>query len=178
MRAHKTVAVALLIGLLGYAASPYVALWRLEKALDAGDTATLERSINWSSLRTGLKQDIADGIIGPVQLQAPANTLPPFGASFISGIADSAVEHDVTPQNLIAIMRQMRAADTTPTSMFDCFRWAFFDSPTSFTVVVNTDSADGDDSTLRVRLELHGGTWTVMRAWVPQDMVERASQRT
>ncbi len=186
MRAHMSVASAVVLLALGYAASPYVALWRVESALDHGDTAALERSVDWRSVREGIKEDILNGIIGPVQTQAAANSLPQFGASFIAGIADAAVERDVTPQNLIAVMRQMHASDgpgvvvqnSDLRAVLDCFAWAFFDGPTAFNIVVNTPGSDPEDAHLRLRMELHDGSWRVMRAWIPQDIVERASQRT
>ncbi len=178
MRARLSVAGAVVLVVLAYAASPYVALWRLESALQTGDAATLEHDIDWKSVREGLKQDIADGIIGPLQTQLASNTLPPFGSSFVNGIADTAVEREVTPQNLIAVMRQMRRPTESPASMLDCFSWAFFQSPTSFEVVVSQPSDDPDEGHLRVRLELHQGHWMVMRAWIPQDLVDRAGQRT
>lgn len=177
MRARVSTTTVLILLVLAYAVSPYIALWRLEAALDRGDTATLEASVDWKSVRDGLKHDIDDGIIGPVQSQLASNSLPQFGASFIAGIADSVVDRDVTPQNLIAVMRQMRSGEAAH-SVVECFSWAFFDSPTSFNVVVNTPGGELEDGQLKLRLELHNGSWRVMRAWIPQDIVERASQRT
>lgn len=179
MRAKLSVCTSLFLVMLAYALSPYIALWRLEAAVERGDTVALERGIDWRSVRDGLKQDIADGIIGPAQTQTQltANALPPFGASFITGIADTAIDRDVTPQNLIAVMRQMRPAEKSR-NPFSCFAWAFFESPTAFTVTVRNEDDEGDESHLRLRMELHHGRWMLMRAWVPQDLVERASQRT
>ena len=182
MRARPAFLTGFTLLALAYLASPYVALWQLESALDRGDTQALERGVDWASVREGLKQDIADGIIGPVQQQITTNTLPPFGASFITGIADTAVEREVTPQNLVAVMRQMRAPhppgmDSASNAHAE-FRWAFFESPTSFGITLRTPDQDADDLPLRLRLELRRGRWTLVRAWIPQDMVERSAQRT
>ncbi len=160
---------------LAYMVSPYVALYQLEMDLERGDTAALERGVDWKTVRDGLKQDIADGVIGPMQAQLASNTLPPFGSSFISGIMETSVDREVTPQNLVAVMRQMRAPGSDP-NPFNCFDWAFFESPAAFTVTVHNE--DGDEGHLRLRLEMHGGKWVVMRAWVPQDLIERTSNRT
>jgi hypothetical protein len=165
-----------LMAVVLYGASPFLAMWQLERAMDRGDAVSLEKRVDWRSVRDGLKQDIADGIIGPVQTQLTANALPPFGASFMMGLADTAIEREVTPQNLIAVMRQMRPA-TAPANPFASFDWAFFDGPFSFSVIVHSDG-DEEDGHLRIRLELRGGVWTVVRAWIPQDIVERAAQRT
>ncbi len=186
MRMRLTAVIALFMVLIGYAASPYVAMYQLKLALETGDTARLERRIDWASVREGLKQDIADGIIGPVQTQLASNTLPQFGASFMAGIANSMIEHDVTPQNLIAVIRQSqdRPQDHNGPhvdglgSMLQCLTTASFEGPASFNVVIATASDDPDEGHLRLRLELQNGTWRVVRAWIPQDMVERAAQRT
>jgi hypothetical protein len=182
MPTRLTTVIALLMILIGYGASPYVAMFQLEMALEHGDAARLEQRIDWISVREGLKQDIADGIIGPVQTQLASNTLPQFGASFMAGIADSMIEHDVTPQNLIAVIRQTQDGDaahfTGLGTILHCLTSASFDGPARFNVVIATPSDDPDEGHLRLRLELENGTWRVVRAWIPQDMVERAAQRT
>lgn len=158
-----------------YMVSPYVALWRLEAALERGDVVALERGVDWKTVRDGLKQDIADGVIGPLQTQLASNTLPPFGSSFISGIMETAVDREVTPQNLVSVMAQMRPGEVDA-NPFSCFDWAFFESPTVFTVTVHNN--DADEGHLRLRLEMRGGKWVLVRAWVPQDIIERTSNRT
>ena len=160
---------------LAYMVSPYVALWRLEAALVRGDTLALERGVDWKLVRDGLKEDISDGIIGPIQAQLASNSLPPFGASFVSGIAETAVEREVTPQNLVAVMRQMRPGEVNA-NPFACFDWAFFEGPTVFTVTVRNE--DPEEGHLRLRMELRGGKWMLVRAWVPQDLIERSANRT
>lgn len=182
MRTRLSLSTGLILLVAAYMASPYVALWRLQAALDRGDTQALEKSIDWTSIRAGLKEDIAEGVIGPTQQQAAADTLPPFGTSFITGIADTTVEREVTPQNLIAVMRQMHAppsaTDDATSNPFASFAWAFFESPTVFNITVRNADDDTDTAHLRLRMVLRHGQWTLIRAWVPQDIVERAGQRT
>jgi hypothetical protein len=160
---------------LAYLASPYVALFQLEAALERGDTQALERGVDWKMVRDGLKQDIADGVIGPMQAQLASNTLPPFGSSFISGIMETSVDREVTPQNLVAVMHQMRAPEIESNPL-KCFDWAFFESLVAFTVTVHNE--DAEEGHLRLRMEMHGGKWVLVRAWVPQDLIERTSNRT
>lgn len=160
---------------LAYMASPYVALMQLQAALERGDVVALERGVDWKTVRDGLKQDISDGVIGPMQTQLASNTLPPFGSSFISGIMETSVDREVTPQNLVAVMAQLQPADADA-NPFKRFDWAFFESPTVFTVTVHND--DADEGHLRLRLELRDGRWMLVRAWVPQDIIERTSNRT
>ncbi len=64
-------------------------------------------------MRDALKQDISDGIIGPVQTQMAANTLPPFGASFVNGIADTAIDREVTDLAAWAVLFNPRYVDVT-----------------------------------------------------------------
>ena len=47
MRARLAALVLTQVLCLVYAASPFVALWRLHTALDQGDAATLERRVEW-----------------------------------------------------------------------------------------------------------------------------------
>jgi len=174
MRVRIAIPVALLMVTLGYLASPCLTLWHLATALEHGDVAVLERGVDWQSLRAGLKDDIAEGVIGPVSTQLASNTLPPFGASFITGIADAAVEHEVTASNVVAMMRHMPLDDTVPSTV-SMVEHVYFESPTRFVV---TFRGNDDDGHLRLRLEFGGISWRVTRAWIPQDMIERVSQRT
>jgi hypothetical protein len=174
---------------LAYAAMPYMTLWRLATALREGNSRTLEALIDWDSVRDGLKEDVADGIVGipedtTATTQVASNTLPPFGASFISGIAGSLIDRDVTPQHLVALIRQLAPAEPTalgPVTLIGALGGidhAFFDSPTSFTLRMHCAGQDAEDPPLRVQLKLHDGAWRVVRAWVPQDLIERANSRT
>lgn len=174
-RPRVSIPCVFMLFVLAYMASPYVALYQLEAALERGDTLTLERAVDWKTVRDGLKQDIADGVIGPLQTQLASNMLPPFGSSFISGIMETSVDREVTPQNMVSVMRQMRAPEIEA-NPFKCFDWAFFESPMIFTVIVHND--DAEEGHLRLRMELRGGKWVLMRAWVPQDLIERTSNRT
>jgi hypothetical protein len=200
MIGKKSVGATVTLLVLAYVAAPYVTLWRLANALRNGDARTLEAVIDWNAVRDGLKQDVAEGIVGLPEDDTPepqlasntgvaataqyaANTLPPFGASFMTGIAGTMIDREVTPRHLIALMRQLAPADqpTGATALLQSvgqIDHAFFDGPGSFVLRIRCAGQDDDDPPLRVRLELHGAAWRVVRAWVPQDLIERASART
>jgi hypothetical protein len=189
MVGKRLMIVAVVFLTVAYAVTPYIALWRLASALREGDARTLEAMIDWDSVRDGLKEDVADGIVGlpddaTATTQVAANTLPPFGASFISGIAGSVIDRDVTPQHLVALIRQLAPAEPAaigPVKLMAALGGvdhAFFDSPTSFTLRMHCAGQDPQDEPLRVRMEMHDGAWRVMRAWIPQDLIERANART
>lgn len=177
MRVRIVLAMLMLTGVFAYIASPFMAITQLEAAVEIGDTQALEHRINWRSLRDGLKSDIHDGIIGLAGTQLGANTLPPFGSGFMTGIADTTIDREVTPQNLVAVMRQMRP-ETSSASPIHSVSWAVFKSPTTFEVTIRGERDASDGQHLRLRLELIGMQWVLVRAWVPQDLVERATQRT
>jgi len=180
MRTRLTAVIALFIIVIAYGVSPFVALFQLQRALDHGDAIRLEQRIDWASVREGLKQDMADGIIGPVTTQLASNTLPQFGASFMVGIASTMIERWVTPQNVIAVMQQVRDGHETaePPSIMRCLADARFEGLASVSIVVTRPGEEPEDGHLRLRLQLQHGTWRVVRAWIPQDMVELAAQRT
>lgn len=170
-----------LLLMLAYAAAPYVVVWHLSNALRQGDAMALRELVDWGAVRTGLKDDITNGLVGMGggHLEGAGDFLPPFGASFVAGIAGSAVDHDVTPEHLVAMLRQFQPADRVggpapPAGV----RQAFFETATSFLIEVRCPGQDADDEPLRLRLAISDGAWRVVRAWVPQDLLDQANSRT
>ena len=164
-----------------YVGGPLVTLWRLARALDSGDLAALESLVDWDAVRQGLKDDIAEGIIGmPEKTLLASNTLPPFGASFISGIAGAEVDQSVTPQGLVEATRQFdpSAPAGKPDAAIPAILQAGFSSPTEFDLHVRAACQDADEAPLHVRLEFRSGRWQVVRIWIPQDLMDRAASRT
>jgi hypothetical protein len=165
----------------GYAVSPAFAVWQLMTALHSGDIVALQRGVDWPALRSGMKQDITDGVIAAFggatgQTQLASTGLPPFGASFISGIAGNAIEREVTAENVAAMGTRLQTEEAASTSLFSRIARARFDSLTDFTLAVQGD--DADDGMLKLHLELRGGHWVLVRAWIPQDMIDWVAQRT
>jgi hypothetical protein len=163
-----------------YAVSPFVALWRISHAIDVGDTATLHAMIDWPAVRQGLKDDITDGIIGmPRETLIASNSLPRFGASFISGIAASAIERAVSPQALVGAARLLAPVESPGGgSSWPSIVDAGFASPISFDMNVRAPCQEADEAPLHIRLAFRGGVWTVIRVWIPQDLMDRAGTRT
>ena len=189
MRGKRSVLTAVVAILAAYAAMPYVTLWQLADALAHGNTARLQSLIDWDAVRRGLKTDISNGIVSgafaedqaaPAPAAIASNTLPPFGASFISGIAGSLVDREVTPQHLAEMVRELGPAEKRggSTLPFSGVEHAFFDGPTSFMLTLRCPGQDADDKPLKVRLAIRGGQWKVVRAWVSQDLIDLANSRT
>jgi hypothetical protein len=116
-----------------YAAYPYVTLYRLGSAIQGADAATLESLVNWAAVREGIKEDVCDLAADPPGPRA-GSELPPFGASFVRGIASSAIDQAVTPQALLAATSTTPADKPAPRGADVHVNWAFFDSPTTFLV--------------------------------------------
>jgi hypothetical protein len=183
--AKRAIGALAVVG-LAYVAAPYVCLWRVYRAVESGDAATLAQIVDWDSVRRGMKQDIAEGIIGlPPPQTVASNTLPAFGSGFVTGIAAHVVDQQVTPQNLVQVVRSAQLpasgaapAEPAPATGIGSVERAFFTSPTSFVVSIRLPGEDAGDSPLRVELGLRGGGWKVVRAWIPQDLMDEAKFHT
>ena len=180
MRMRLSVAFALILVVVGYAISPALAVWNLMTALQNGNIAALQRNVDWNAVRAGMKQDISDGVIAafggtPSGTQLTSNVLPPFGASFVSSIAANAIDHEVTAENVVAISHRIQTGESND-GLISRIAQLRFDSPTEFTFAMRGD--DPDDGVLKLHLELRDGHWVLVRAWIPQDMIDWVAQRT
>ena len=164
-----------------YAGGPFLTLWRLSQALDCGDPAPLRSLVDWTAVRQGLKDDIAEGVIGmPRETLVASNTLPPFGASFVSGIAGAEVDRAFTPQGLLQMARRLDPPppDHPAGAPFPTIIAAMFSTLTQFDLRLRAPCQEADEQPLHVRLAFRTGVWRVVRIWVPQDMMDRASSRS
>jgi hypothetical protein len=175
MPLRTSLLATVLVLVAAYAAYPYVTLLRLGWAIHTGDTATLEALVDWPSVREGISEDMADLVIDtPASAAQASNKLPPFGASFMHGIASNMIAARVSPATLVSsgqLWVEPVAADGTLAKL----HWAFFDTPNQFTV---SFQAPGEDHPITLRLRLRDGAWRVMRAWLPADLLTRAKSRT
>ncbi len=191
MRARRPLLFAVLAILGGYAAYPYVTLYRLHAAVQHGDTVTLGTLVHWPKVRDGIKEDICDFLFEPPMSSSsvpssnvPASQgtavasggLPRFGESFVRGIASNVVDRRVTPEGLSESFGSLMAkADTASRTPDVRLSWAFFESPTEFRVSLR---AAGRDEHIRVQLELRGANWRVTRVWLPIEMLRQTNAET
>jgi hypothetical protein len=186
---RKPILSALVVIAAAYVAYPYVALYRLEAALRSGNPAALQSMIDWDRVRDGLKQDISDEVDGvpeqqPVATaQAASATLPPFGSSFIKGIASKTVDSVVTPESL-ARMAQPReepqAAEEPDPIQAVSFgnapvKWAFFQSPATFTLWLRPASEASGEDPVKLRMQLIDGEWKITRVWLPPSLLRKST---
>jgi hypothetical protein len=107
------VLVAAVLAAGAYLGSPFFAFRALSEAADAGDTARLERLVDFPRLRASLKDQLNARLIGSLQGGSVGDG--PFGAlGALLGptIVDRVVEATVTPTGVAAIVRSGRAPVT------------------------------------------------------------------
>jgi len=178
MYAKRPVLCALLVLLTGYAAYPYLTLLQLGQAIRQGDAATLQSLVAWSKVRQGIKEDICDMVVDPPDSSSPPGALPGFGSGFVRGVASSAVDQRVTPEALVAAT-QPGLPDAPPASgprgADVHVNWAFFESPTLFSVSLN---APGQTEDIKLQLELRDARWRVTRVWLPMELLRQGNSKT
>jgi Protein of unknown function (DUF2939) len=171
MRARWPIlAVFLAIG-TSYAAYPYITLLRLGEAIRQGDAATLKTLVDWPAVREGIKEDICDQVLDApqvVETQHPA-ALPPFGASFVRGIAGNSIDRTITPEALVAAVGTPAHKPAAASGADVHVSWAFFDDPTVFSVSL---SAPGQAEPIKLQMRLRDGRWRVRRVWLPADLLQ------
>jgi hypothetical protein len=167
---------AVLTAGVAYGATPYLTLYRLGEAIQKSDTGTLQSLVNWPAVREGIKEDICDlGTDDPAS--GSGNTLPPFGASFVRGIASNAIDRAVTPEALLAATGSLPVSASRSDQQGPDIQvnWAFFDSPTTFSISLQ---ARGQAQPIRLEMDLRHGAWQVQRVWLPADLLANPASRT
>jgi hypothetical protein len=165
------VATVLSIG-TAYVAYPYVTLYRLGSAIQSADAGTLESLINWPAVREGIKEDVCDLAADDPTPKTGAE-LPPFGASFVRGIASSAIDQAVTPQALLTATIALPAGQPVARGADVHVNWAFFDSPTTFLISLQ---AHGQPDPIKLEMDLKHGSWRVQRVWLPAELLSPGSK--
>jgi hypothetical protein len=168
---RKRLVISALAGLLTtYVAYPYFTLYRLAHAVSNGDPVALSALISWDLVREGIKEDICDAVTeAPAAETVKTGTLPPFGYSFVRGVAANAVDTSITPEALVTATRSPRTVTADIGGI--TLNWAFFDSPSEFSVAVGMPGQEGADGELRLLMEFRHGSWMVTRAWLPASMM-------
>ena len=113
MRPRWPFLAAMLSIVIGYAVYPYVTLYRLGSAIQSTDAATLKSLVDWPAVREGIKEDVCD-LASDDPGPKSGDSLPPFGASFMRGIASNAVDQAVTPQALLAAISRSPVPASSP----------------------------------------------------------------
>jgi hypothetical protein len=172
---RRWLSLSLILLGLAYLAYPYVTAWRIDRAVTARDTTTLESLIDWPLLRERLKADVKQALVEaardhPDNEEAEAVIGAALAALLVPTVIDSAVDEIVTPENLAANIatQELAAEGHSPLSLV---RYAFFDSPTVFRVDLR-DPGSPDAPGLTVLMELQAdGVWRVTTVKLPADLI-------
>lgn len=153
-------AIGVLLLVLLYAAYPYWVLYRLDRALEAHDTQSLDAIIDWPSLRRNLRDDMVAAATARL-LPNDADAQNRFGTDLLTAwgaaLIDAAARGLLTSDALARLYDERRRAGAP--SLIHAIRYAFFRSPTGFDVEVET----GRDSRVRFEMRLENGTWRITR---------------
>jgi hypothetical protein len=96
---------------LAYLAWPVYSALEIREAIVAGDTATLDRKVDWDALRASLKASISAETIARLAADpdAPTPTLwQRMKAAVAPSMADSIIDRYVTPENLPILLGYRR----------------------------------------------------------------------
>ena len=112
----KLIAGAIAVAIL-WSIWPYYALYDLANSLNQADAIGLERRINWSSVRQGLREDLNIFLLRTVTQEIGGQGLP--GAALGSGVAamivptlvKKALDTFATPQTIAALIAQGKLSD-------------------------------------------------------------------
>ncbi|MCQ8242075.1 DUF2939 domain-containing protein [Rhizosaccharibacter radicis] len=163
-RARRCCLSTLCLSALLFAGSPLAALWQMGTALQQRDLRTVEASLDWSSVRDGLRNDMP-AMLG---LQPVDDDLPGFGESFASNVAVQAVDQEVTPARLPTLLSQMRsaAAPGPATAMPGWYGLvqAGFAAPNLFQA---TFQLSPKGQPVRVSLRIEQWRWKIVRIELP-----------
>ncbi len=161
-----------------YVLWPCVELYRLGVAVESGNVQALTTGVDWDSVREGLKEDIADGIMGedPGVTTADTGALPPFGAGFVKGMAGNVVDRMVTPEHLAAEFRTTIGLTRLKPDPMSLRGW--FDNPTRVEASFRPDkTAVAASAPILVQMDLlrqgWGFAWCVTRVTVPGELLAR-----
>ena len=110
-RLAKVLILVLLPLALAYAAWPIYSALEIREAVIAGDTATLNRKVEWEVLRASLKASITPETIA--RLMADPDAPPPtlwqrIKAAVAPTMAESVIERYVTPEHLPVLLGYRR----------------------------------------------------------------------
>ncbi len=194
MRWFTAATVAALLW-LAYAASPYVALWRLARAVQAHDTTAVAERVNFRALRASLSRQTTAAIATAAAarregaprdrqfvLEAAASLAEPLVTALVTPDTVVDILDDGWPEGL-ALQRRATGAERganglsagTLRDLTDLF---FASDMRGFrTVVVSFPPRLTRDRQFRLRLRLRGTTWRLVDLELPPTLRDEISRR-
>ncbi len=116
------VSIGWLLFAIWFVATPYLAVWSLERAAAAGDANGISEHVDFVALRDSIQANTAQGIQG-VARALPDSPLTQLGANIATAFAQTVVNAAVTPDTVAQILRGTRpgsaSSASTPVGDFD-----------------------------------------------------------
>ena len=183
LRRRDIVLFAPLALIIGYLASPYVAIARLGYAVRTNNVSVLTDAIDWRRVRAGLDQEIIGSAPSASMVRSAAakvdDDLPDFGQSFAATATASALETTITPTGLEAILaNEKRSAAGLLAQARSVIDGAVFIGLDRFEIRLPGDNGARDDA-IRIGFRFtarHG--WRVERVVLPAALIDAPTQRT
>ena len=123
----KKTAASVLLLLIAWFSWPLWTALTIREAVLTGDTAVLERKIDWPGVRASLKQSL------PVYLAGQGVIGQTLTALFGTTVVDTIVDSYVSPSGLVQLMARPEQRENLATRNL---RWAFFKSPLCFETIM------------------------------------------
>jgi len=196
----KKIVAALAVAICAWIAWPYWSLYSLIAAVRDADIVGLEASVDWNSVRAGLRDDLKAALMAKMakETQGAEDNGLQMGIAMMLGpmIVDKAIDSYVTPQGLISLLKaqapqnNQAAAGTNagtsstsavtsepahqPRLTWDQIRYAFFTGPTSFRIDVSGKQGTDFQDQIITLLFRWDGSWKLTRVLVPPELLESA----
>ena len=146
----KTTASVLLI-LIAWFSWPLWTALQIRDAVLSGDTAVLERKVDWPEVRASLKQSL------PVYLAGQGIIGQALTALFGTTVVDTIVDSYVSPSGLVHLMASPEQRENLAARNL---RWAFFKSPLCFEMIMRPPKYA--DTRVINQYELRGFEWKLI----------------
>jgi hypothetical protein len=172
----KKVIVLIPVILAAYAAYPYLALYRLGEALRVQDLDAVQPKVDWLKLRQGIKEDVNAALVAKVKPEE-GDALAVLGIALAGKLASPMVDAAVTPAGLAVVAAadrptlttlatQVYVSDAANRSLPKLAR-SGFSGLTAFDATVVPRGATAESDAIRLRFELKGGYWMLVRIHLP-----------
>jgi hypothetical protein len=165
------IALAALLAIGAYFASPYVAIVGLANALRAGDKDGLEERVDFPAVREHLKAEITASFVSKFQSdpELQSNPFAGLGLALVPMMADKAVDALVTPEGLTRLLASENEADRGP--VLGLPKDAGYMTLDRFRV----SAPAGQDKSSKINLILRRKGlfhWTLTRIELPKDVLD------
>ena len=195
-RAAAFSATCLVLALLFYVVSPLATVLSVANGLRHEDVAALRGALDWRAVRLGLKADFGGGLpvsLASAKVSQADDELPGFGESFASTLVSRAVDNEVTPERMMAMLSRTDTGgiDQTGAGVVAAVRAVVgrvervaFLGPARFEAAIRM-SDDPSAQPVCVSMRLEHWQWKITQIHLPEQMlqgggtlVQSASNRT